>query len=91
MMNYFLMVTWFPAAITILERFKLKQKNFQSRLTQSPLECIVQSAKNIQNNTIKWIIKFPLLWILILGNYNIDMKNRALFYFMQNFRFTGSI
>ena len=69
MMNYVLMITWFPAAITILERFKLKQKKFQSRLTQSSFECIIQTAKNMQNTIIKWIVKFPLLWIVILGNF----------------------
>uniref|UniRef100_A0A182MN79 SSD domain-containing protein n=1 Tax=Anopheles culicifacies TaxID=139723 RepID=A0A182MN79_9DIPT len=75
MANYFLMVTWLPAAVSIAERISCLMliKPF-ARVTHRctiPFISIAQISRRVEDVIIDLIITLPWLWITLLGTIGI--------------------
>ncbi|XP_035891595.1 protein dispatched [Anopheles stephensi] len=75
MANYFLMVTWLPAAVSIAERISclMLLKPF-ARVTHRctlPFVSIAHISRRIEDAIIDLIITLPWLWITLLGTIGI--------------------
>ncbi|XP_049278174.1 protein dispatched [Anopheles funestus] len=75
MANYFLMVTWLPAAVSIAERISclMLLKPF-ARVTHRctiPFISIAHISRRVEDAIIDLIINLPWLWITLLGTIGI--------------------
>uniref|UniRef100_A0A182Q1X4 SSD domain-containing protein n=1 Tax=Anopheles farauti TaxID=69004 RepID=A0A182Q1X4_9DIPT len=75
MANYFLMVTWLPAAVSIAERISclmlLKPlARFTHRCTM-PFISIAHFSRRVEDTVIELIITLPWLWITLLGTIGV--------------------
>uniref|UniRef100_A0A182PPZ7 SSD domain-containing protein n=1 Tax=Anopheles epiroticus TaxID=199890 RepID=A0A182PPZ7_9DIPT len=75
MANYFLMVTWLPAAVSIAERISclMVLKPF-ARVTHRctmPFISIAQLSRRVEETIIDLIINLPWLWVTLLGTIGI--------------------
>lgn len=71
MANYFLMVTWLPASVSVAERISCISlvkpvENIVEKLT-CPFKAISQLGRKIEDFIISLVISVPLLWIVLLG------------------------
>uniref|UniRef100_A0A182NZ92 SSD domain-containing protein n=1 Tax=Anopheles dirus TaxID=7168 RepID=A0A182NZ92_9DIPT len=75
MANYFLMVTWLPAAVSIAERISclmlLKPFARIAHRCTLPFISIAQFSRRVEDTIIELIITLPWLWITLLGTIGI--------------------
>ncbi|XP_041788243.1 protein dispatched [Anopheles merus] len=75
MANYFLMVTWLPAAVSIAERLSclmlLKPFGRVSHRCTIPFISIAQLSRRVEETIIDLIVNLPWLWVTLLGTVGI--------------------
>lgn len=70
--NYMLMITWLPAAVSLVERFASMRR---SLLCKRPLELLFKLVDNIGSRFEKVVVRavdeFPFVWIGLFGTVGI--------------------
>lgn len=69
MINYFLMITWLPAAVSIAERLTCFSssgifKNLNDKITY-PIKKFCQLSQRIEDSIVLSVVRFAKLWIVI--------------------------
>lgn len=78
MTNYFLMITWLPASVSLAERFhcgSVKSLNAYSKKTSKFIEMYGKLYNRFEDCVISLILNFPVFWIVILGEFVVDFPH----------------
>ena len=67
--NYFLMITWLPATVSIVEQMTCLSPKCCKQSTNSFYAAVTHIGNSIEDVIISAVVNMPKLWIISLGKY----------------------
>ncbi|XP_055903846.1 protein dispatched isoform X1 [Eupeodes corollae] len=81
MSNFFLMVTWLPATVSIMERISCDcGKCISHRIFQKFNKSINCFCKKLEDLTVNAVLKFPIVWVILFSTIGIGSGIVVLYY-----------